>query len=146
MLTAASRQPLARLSNHGTWWGKSLRPAPGALPGNEAGERSEAEGDRVPFVQTLGRDHSLFANATQMQLRHPRIGTTSDVYTHPDGELLKETAELLAAGISRSSQIRNTVRSDVPGRFGSPATRSERRRSNWAGRLSSRPLIQRTRA
>jgi len=40
--------------------------------------------------------------ATQMQLRHSRIGTTSDVYTHPDGELLKETAELLAAGITGS--------------------------------------------
>jgi hypothetical protein len=37
-----------------------------------------------------------------MQLRHSRIGTASDVYTHPDGDLLKETAELLAIGITGS--------------------------------------------
>jgi integrase len=49
-------------------------------------------------VYLLTRD----IKATQMQLRHSRIGTTSDVYAHPDRELLKETAELLAAGVTGS--------------------------------------------
>ena len=55
----------------------------------------------VPEAQKL-EGSMMTIKATQMPLRHSRIGTTSDVYTHLDGELLKETAELLAAGITGS--------------------------------------------